>query len=70
MKSKQKSLGNLLKSQKSAFTLRRSQFAKISAVEGIELSEEMLHEFSEFDRKSLAPEERRQAIFRRYAKTT
>jgi hypothetical protein len=69
MKSKQKSLGNQLRSQKSVFKLERSQFAKISAVEGIELSEEMLREFSEFDRRSLPPEERRRAILRRYAKT-
>ena len=68
MKFKRKSLGNRPRSQKTAFKLGRSQFAKISAVEGMELSEEMLREFSEFDRRGLPPEERRRAILRRYAK--
>ena len=50
------------------FTIGRSDFAKISAVEGIRLTEAMAAEFREFDRKRLTPDQRRRAISRRYGK--
>lgn len=44
----------------------RDRFAKISAVEGIQLDDEMKRAFEEFDRQGLSPEERRKAIIRRF----
>lgn len=39
-------------------TLGRDRFAKISAVEGVELSRDALRRAAEFDRKRLSPEQR------------
>jgi hypothetical protein len=50
------------------FTIGRARFAKISAVEGIRLSEAMDAEFREFDRKRLSPGKRRREISRKYGK--
>jgi hypothetical protein len=50
------------------FKLGRRAFEKISAVEGIHLSGEMLKDFGEFDRKGLSAEARRKAIARKYGK--
>ncbi len=50
------------------FTIGRSRFAKISAVEGIRMTDAMDAEFREFDRKHLSPEQRRRAISRKYGK--
>lgn len=47
------------------FTLRRKDFAKISAVEGIDMSA-VDAEFEEFDRRGLSPAERRREIARKY----
>lgn len=52
----------------SGFVLGRGRFAKISAVEGITKSAESRRMFEEFDRKGLTPEQRRKAIFEKYAK--
>src|SRR5205085_622217 len=46
--------------------LGREQFAKISEVEGIQLSEAATEALAEFDRKGLSPEERRRAIIGRF----
>ena len=46
----------------------RARFAKISAVEGIRLTESMEKRASEADRKGLAPEEYRRTIVRSYRK--
>jgi hypothetical protein len=51
------------------YTVGRSAFARISAVEGIRLTEEMQRDFSEFDREGLSDKDRRKAIVRKYAKT-
>jgi hypothetical protein len=51
------------------YTVGRSAFARISAVEGIRLTEEMQRDFSEFDREGLSDKDRRKAIARKYAKT-
>jgi len=50
------------------FVVGRAHFAKISAVEGIRLTESMEKRASEADRKGLAPEEYRRTIVRSYRK--
>ena len=50
-------------------TVGRSAFARISAVEGIRLTDEMHRDFSEFDREGLSDKDRRKAIAKKYAKT-
>lgn len=47
------------------YTLGRKRFAKISAVEGIDLSP-VEAELEDFDRRGLSPAERRQEISRKY----
>ena len=49
------------------FRLGRDRFARISAVEGISLTEEMRATLERFDREGLSAEERRRAILRRFA---
>lgn len=46
----------------------RKRFAKISAVEGIELAPEMKRRAAEFDRKKLSPKQRIDAIVARTAR--
>jgi type II restriction/modification system DNA methylase subunit YeeA len=46
--------------------LSREEFAKISDVEGLRLSDDMQGVFEEFDRRKLSAEERRQAIIDRF----
>lgn len=53
---------------KRSYTLGRSRFARISAIEGIGLTPEMDEDFIEFDRAGLPPAERRKAIDRKYGK--
>lgn len=48
--------------------LGRDRFAKISAVEGIELTATMKRRAADFDRRGLSGEERRRAIIRAYRK--
>lgn len=55
------------RSAPSGFVLGRDHFARISAVEGIVLSEEMRATLDRFDREGLSAEERRRAILRHYA---
>jgi hypothetical protein len=50
------------------FTLGRTAFEKISAVEGVHLSKTVKDEFQKFDKKGLSPDERRRAITSKYAK--
>lgn len=49
------------------FVLGRDRFARISAVEGIALTEEMRATLDRFDREGLSAEERRRAILRYFA---
>lgn len=49
------------------FTLGRDRFARISAVEGIALTDEMRAMLKDFDRDGLSAEERRRAILSRFA---
>jgi hypothetical protein len=57
-----------LKSNAKSYTVGRRAFAKISAVEGIRLSDSTDEDFREFERKGLSPQARREAISRKYAK--
>ena len=52
----------------SGVILGRERFAKISAVEGIELTPRMKQRAAEFDRRGLSAEERRRSIVRAYRK--
>jgi len=47
------------------YTLGRKGFAKISAVEGIDMSS-VEREFEDFDRRGLSPRERRREIAEKY----
>ena len=49
------------------YTIGRDAFAKISAVEGIHLNEEMQRDFQAFEQKGLSPKDRREAISKKYA---
>ena len=49
-------------------TIGRDQFAKISAVEGIALSDEMKRDFLQFDIENLSANERRQRLISKYGK--
>lgn len=49
-----------------SFTIGRDAFAKISAIEGREISREMRQDLSEFDRKGLSSRERGRRIVRKY----
>jgi hypothetical protein len=49
-------------------TIGRERFAKISAVEGIELNTGMRARAAEFDRGGLTPAKRRRAIIQAYSK--
>jgi type II restriction/modification system DNA methylase subunit YeeA len=49
--------------------LTREEFAKISEVEGLRLSDPMKQAFADFDRRGLSPKERRQAIIDRFKRT-
>ena len=52
----------------SGFVVGRARFAKISAVEGIHLTEAMEKRAAEADRKGLAAEEYREMIVRSHRK--
>jgi hypothetical protein len=52
----------------SGVALGRERFAKISAVEGIELTPLMKKRAAEFDRQGISADERRRAIVRAYRK--
>lgn len=49
-------------------TLGRERFAKISAVEGIELRPDMRARAAEFDRLEMSPAKRRRAIIEAHSK--
>ena len=49
------------------FILGRDRFARISAVEGIALTQEMRATLERFDRDGLSAEERRRAIIRLFS---
>lgn len=51
-----------------SFVLGRARFEAISAVEGIRKTAESRRMFDDFDRKGLTAEQRRRAIFEKYAR--
>jgi hypothetical protein len=55
------------KNPRLTYTIGRHAFAKISAVEGIHLTEAMDADFREFERKKLSPASRRRAITEKFA---
>ncbi len=55
--------------QTKLFRLTRAEFAKISEVEGLRLSDPMKQAFADFDKRKLSPEERRQEIIDRFKQT-
>jgi hypothetical protein len=56
------------KNKTSGFVIGRERFSKISAVEGIKPSGAMKKRISDFDRKGLSAEQRREAIIRAHRK--
>ena len=50
-----------------SYIIGRDAFAKISAVEGIALTEELRKDFKSFEQKSLSHKDRRLAIAKKYA---
>jgi hypothetical protein len=54
---------------KAGMTLGRERFAKISAVEGVELTADMRKRAAEFDRHGTAADDRRRSIIRAYSKS-
>jgi hypothetical protein len=51
-----------------SFTIGRSSFAKICAIEGIHLSGEMEKHLRELDRQGLSPEDRLRTIINKFGK--
>ena len=56
-----------MKKSPQSYTVGRRAFAKVSAIEGIHLTQEMDRDFRDFEQKGLAPEDRRRAIAEKYA---
>ncbi len=54
--------------EKKGYTIGRKAFAKISAVEGIYLSEGQRNEFAVFEQKGLSAQDRREAILKKYTR--
>ncbi len=54
------------KRRSGTFTIGRTGFAKISAVEGVKLSREAEQDFREFDHRGLSAAARRRALARKY----
>jgi hypothetical protein len=52
-----------------SFIVGRERFARISAVEGIALTDEMRETFARFDQQGLSAEERRRTIVSRFTRT-
>jgi hypothetical protein len=65
-RSSSSSSADLTRDAGGAITLGRERFAKISAVEGIELTRRMKERVAEFDRRGLSAAERRRSIVRAY----
>ena len=64
-----KSPQNPQKKAPTGVTIGRQGFARISAVEGIRLTNEMRADFQDFDLKRLSNAERRLTIARKYGTT-
>jgi hypothetical protein len=51
-----------------SYTIGRSGFAKISAIEGIRMTVAMEKDFRDFERQGLSSDQRRKVISRKYGK--
>ncbi|MDO8517978.1 MAG: hypothetical protein Q7S26_01655 [bacterium] len=51
-----------------SYTIGRQAFAKISAVEGIRLTQELRKDFQAFEQNGLSHKERRQVITQKYTR--
>lgn len=65
---KQGSSPDRARSAKAGPVIGRDRFGKISAVEGIELTNDMKKRAADFDRRGLSAEQRRREIVRAYRK--
>ncbi|WP_370677690.1 hypothetical protein [Pleomorphomonas sp. PLEO] len=65
---KQRASKSSVASVNSNIVLGRAAFRKISAVEGIKLSQKSEAMFDEFDRNGLSAEERRRILLKKHAK--
>ncbi len=63
-----KKASHLQKEGTDGYTIGRNAFAKISAVEGIYLTKEMDKDFQVFEQMGLSPQDRREAIAKKYAR--
>ena len=68
MMNKRGSLRNVRRSAKTGAVIGRDRFAKISAVEGVELTRDARKRAAGFDRRGLSAEERISAIVASYRK--
>jgi hypothetical protein len=59
--------GSARSNKPESFTVGRSAFGKISAIEGLYLSSAMKQDFKEFDQRGLTNEKRRRSIIAKYA---
>jgi hypothetical protein len=57
----------VMKKVAQSYTIGRTAFAKISAVEGIRLTPELRKNFQAFEKNNVSHADRRQAIARKYA---
>ena len=57
-----------IKKTRAGYTIGRTGFAKISAVEGLSITASMEADFREFDRRGLSAKDRRTVIARKYGK--
>jgi hypothetical protein len=55
-------------SRRKGFTLGRANFERISAVEGFRYSADMKKTFRRLDKQGASPDQRRQAISRKYGR--
>ncbi|MEK7157191.1 MAG: hypothetical protein AAB709_01415 [Patescibacteria group bacterium] len=55
-------------SENGGYIIGRQVFAKISAIEGIHLTQELSRDFQSFEQHRLSPEDRRQAIASKYVR--
>lgn len=61
-------ISQIKKGSSHSYIIGRDAFAKISAVEGIQLTKEMRNDFKVFEQKGLSPKDRREAIFQKYSR--
>ncbi len=57
-----------MKKASQSYTIGRQAFAKISAVEGIRLTQELRKDFQAFEQNGLSHKDRRQAITQKYTR--